>query len=207
MNELTEGAPIGELLGRRYGAQGPLGGLVRTVATDLFPIVPVSDELMDPELHFLASSHLCIGRTAIGATAAERSHIGLQNPVDSGVLAVVEEVYALVITPGVTITLAVGDTVTSAPDNFVNGRHRDSRWPFDKPSTCLLFSHSVNTTIGTAVSDRLSPSSGSGSSLLWTMRFVLDPGSQLVVRPGTDNEALTCGFVWRERRLTQWERG
>jgi hypothetical protein len=197
LNQMTEGGGLNEALSRRYGVQGPPS---QVLASEVFPYVCVSDDGMDPELHLLANSRLAMAQLGDGAGggATDFSHVMLTNPVGSGVIAVVQDIF----TDSGTNRwkLAVQETLSPA-DTTSAGILRDSRWGFfTRRATC-----NVENFTGVAI--------GLDAMLFQPdvrhvrIPIVLAPGSRVIVVPDTEQIAMVGAFVWRERKVGEWERG
>ena len=209
MNELTEFTGRSEAIGRRYGAQGPFGGLVRTVATDLFPVVQSDGDACDPELNYLASEMLAAGSAFDAAPGAGvNAQVGLMNPNASDTIIVVQSIRVLNPTAAVAaydLRITSGG-VSAGPDATAGGVPRDTRWgpSAGARTTGLLFSLSSAATIGVLLETvRVNVTS---QEFFHSVPIVLDPGGQLNVYSQTANINLQAVFRWRERRMTQWER-
>lgn len=153
----------------------------------------------EPELFALRNEHLAIGQAAGGAVAAEFSHCKLRNPVDSGTLLILEEIWVrtsanliveLAQVSGVA-TVGFTDQVTAFRDLRLGG-------------TPL-----AGTTVGQVSRDTsvaLAGGTGTGrfavltaDSKMLKLVQVLPPNSELIIRGLTVNVALQCTFLWRER--------
>jgi hypothetical protein len=206
VNELTEFTGPSEGLGRIYGAQGPMGGLVRTMATDLFPIVQAGWAAMDPELHYLAGSKLCCGSIFDGAPGVGvNAQVGLQNPANSGVIIVVDAVTVFNLSDDFQYDLRITpDGVSAGPDATSRGALRDSRWGSSSVvSTGVLYSLSSAATVGALLARLIF--GGPGTQAFPCGPIVLAPPSQLTVYNVQEDENLNVIFQWRERRIGTWE--
>jgi hypothetical protein len=200
LNQLTEGGGLNEALSRRYGIQGPPS---QVMASEVFPIVPISDEMMDPELHFLAGSRLAGGFAALTADPVELPHVGLVNPASSGVIAACSLLIASASVLGrVVLTVArplpAGLTLTT-------GAFRDSRNTLGGLPSCRLATlRSPGVTEGGVVySFQLD-----ATDREVRVPVVLQENSALLLSTVAATEALLqVSLVWRERRVGSWEGG
>ena len=186
-----------------------MGGLVRTVATDLFPVVDAGSEYSDPESAYLAGELLACGSVFDAAPGAGvNAQAGLQNPNASDVIVVVQSIRVLNPTAAVAaydLRITSGG-VSAGPDATAGGTPRDTRWgpSAGARTTGLLFSLSSAATIGVLLETvRVNVTS---QEFFHSVPIVLDPGGQLNVYSQTTNINLQAVFRWRERRMTQWER-
>lgn len=186
-------------LARRYDTPNDP---VQTIASDAFPIIGISDELVDPEMHYLRGSKLCGATITDGAVAASNSHVLLINPAGSGVLAVVTQISIL--SAATSMTLALLFASTGAPDSTAVGLVLDSRARFDTGDagrSQLIVGN--RTIVGATVGEAVYTVNGATAAEIVTLpiRIILDPGNTLVVRSDTVQVPVQASFLWRERRL------
>lgn len=204
MNEPTEIGPYNELLKRRFGVQGGSGPII-TLGSDIFPTKAVNDSALDPDDHFLLGSALGLGANAQAAVAAQIQGTIFENPANSGVIAVIEQIqyetddnlFVLAHGQGVSIasSLIRGFKLDPRPVNPAGGN-----WP---TTTCAVGIRSqvgawgttmANFTI-TAGQDRVLPST----------KIVVAPGSFVIVRNVNVNFFCRAHYWFRERRAGTWE--
>lgn len=204
MNELTEAGPLNEALARRWGIQGRS---VHTMASDLFPVVSIDDERMDAALLLFAGVHLCSGFSndpAAGATFT--SHVMLQNPFNSGVVATMMALDILVDAGGSDVLICANRGIVTAPDSSAKGFVRDARRglgiSIGRSALDVSNISADGATVGESILIIQAPPD---TFVQYPWRFVLPPGSQVVVRPADLNTAIRCNFHWLERRQGRWE--
>lgn len=200
MNELTEIGALNSALARRYGAQSPL---IHTMASDAFPVVPVSDSQLDPELHWLAGSRLCSAHITSAADVANQSSVGLRNPSGSGVIAVIERIDLFT---GAAATCIITMATITAPTGSQQGFFRDGRgWP----ATPLRASCDVVSLAGAFSSTlgRVRISNVTDQQYTHLVSYILNPGERLTIAPLGVNTAIDGTFYWRERRIVSQEQG
>jgi len=167
--------------------------MVNDSLNELFPMIDV--ETQNAELAFLATWRLAFGSTLQGALAANQNVSQIFNPVDSGMLVVLERVdiltntdqnieYALTTTPLTNFTANVGfrDTrgvISSLPVTQL----RDVQQPGSIATFGIIFALDLGT---------------------FTMEekkgmFVLAPGTGLSFSTTTVNTSLNITYTWRER--------
>lgn len=205
MNELTEGGPLSLAVARRYGVPGEPQSAVSTLATDLFPMVQMSDEQMDVELHFLAGSKLAGQRRVIVSSVAQFAHVALLNPADSGVLIVPIQFTASSPT-AMTLQVQVAPQNTQTVLSLIQGTPLDARWAVGTTpelATGQMGTRDSGTIPGTLVQVyRLEIS----VDRIFTLKgLVLGPGDRVFLVGGTANTSLDVSIIWRERRIGSWE--
>lgn len=89
MNEPGGFQRYNEAMSRRYTIGG--AGPVFTFATDAFPIVPISDELMDFDLRAIAGVRTFGAYRELAASVGNLSIATMVNPAASAVLGIIEE--------------------------------------------------------------------------------------------------------------------
>lgn len=171
------------------------------MATDAFPVVDVSDEGMDPELHWLAQSRLCGVYTFQTADVANQSGIGFENPASSGVIAVLSRVDLWISVAGaVEITGAAAAAFTGSTPGFF----RDMRgWPTTPlRATCRA---GVNVGAYSATVGRLFLPANTVYN--YDQQFIVTPGERLTIATAAINTRIDAAFYWRERQMVDEEFG
>lgn len=199
MNEPTEFGRYNDALSRRYGVQGaPVG----TLASDLFPIVQMSDELMDADTFSLTGGLRYAMTRENPATAAQFSLVVLQNPVGSNVLAVLEAVVAMNQTQAF-LTLIFGVPTLI---NASRGSPLDLRCEATQASALFMgqFTNAVLPTPAAIISAIVTPA-GETQDLTRFVPIVIPPGRSVAVSSGNVNQAMRMSARWRERRMGTWE--
>lgn len=200
MNEVTQFNQLNDAIKRRYGIQGL--GPVGTFASDAFPFVNVSDDALAPELHWLAGSRLCGVHVQRLLDAANQSAISLDNPANSGVIAVLERAQIWCTVAGqMFVTMADNAALGGSTAGFF----RDGRgWP----ATPLRTSCVGGTRVG-AFSSTLGRMAIPvvNTAFDWTSPIVLTPGERITFATAAVNISVDAVLIWRERRMVQEETG
>lgn len=205
MNEPTEFGPYNEAISRRYGIGS--GGPVGTVASDAFPVFPINDAGMDPDMQFLAGSFLGCASDQTAPVELEFSQVVLENPTNSGVICTVDRILLNTFDTAI-VQARLAGAIANGITVVASSSPRDTR-NFSAVGTF----RSGPVRIGTL----LSAAAVSGSLIYETVSLVnvqtelhctpiiLRPGSQLLVGPATVNVRTRVNFVWKERRAGAWE--
>lgn len=203
MSELGN-AGVASGLQRRYETRGeaPVFGM----ATELFPMVGAGDSNMDADLGFPAGLRLCGAwlEDAAGG-AGVFSAVGLQNPVGSGVMAVITRVYCFAIPPTATrYEFRIDNGFTVAPDSQGPGFCRDSRWGTAQTAVRRVLRTNA-AQLGSSVV--LVPASVTPAPVVDVpvTPYVLAPGDRVWVSCVDANVAARVGFLWRERAASGGE--
>lgn len=187
-------------LARRYDTPNDP---VQTIASDAFPIIGISDELLDPELHYLRGSRLCAGTVVDAAVAASNSMVLLRNPPTSNVIGVATRVELIAGAALSTVFLGILAADTT-PDNQVPGIVLDARASDPAAnagrSTLLLGDRTV---VGATISEEFARYDirNTLAELSIDLRVVLMPGSSLWAVAVDLNTQIRANFWWRERRI------
>lgn len=201
VNEMQTGQRLQTALAQRYGIQSPVSP---ALATELFPTIEVSSQGIDPELQFLQGTTLCVGLVLDPAVVAQESHVGLENPANSGVIAVVDQI-TINNQAGANqdFVLAIEGGALVASDANFSGWVRDSRYGEARRTVCQLVTLTGVVAPGTIVwSIRILNNSSATIEIPW----VLAPQSRLWMFPVTSSQkAAEMGIIWRERPIEQWE--
>lgn len=190
---------LNALLNARYnkGVRSLFGLEEQEGITSISPELQIVSVIEGPGLEYRFNiNELCFGRglSLAAQGAGNISSWVIRNPVNSGVLAVIEEVAVSTGTTGEIQIGVLGDPVASLA-TVVQSVVRDTRALVSRLSTCIV-----------------SAGAGAfGGSAQWralvlanTMAFarigwVLRPGDGLQVSAVTDNVTLVGHFAWRER--------
>jgi len=197
-NEMDDGQGLNQVLSRRYGIQGPPAP---NMATEVFPTISV--EPLAPEYQFLCNHRLAVAGIAQAGVVAERAQVGIQNPVDSGVIAVVEalQVMGVVNSQTFRVFMGVGAQTWDASGTRV---FRDTRFGIIANATTLI-----------AVRQSGAVPLGSDTTATFIEKadtmvdipgpYVLGPGGFVTVVQDAVNQSITAMFTWRERAVTKGE--
>lgn len=201
MNEPTEWGGPNLGLARRYGTgDGP----VLTFATDLFPVVPVGFRDMDDELLFLTGEAIrasVFGQAA--AVAARFSAVGFANPLQSGVLAVLERVELSSPTASVGWQIRRQGIAVSALQGSVQGVALDSRQTALVGPRLLATDEAALANYGTIMYRGILLTAN--QPIEREFPYVLVPGQTLWFVISTVNVSLDLSARWRQRRMTTGE--
>lgn len=202
----TDIGPVNALLKRRWGIVSTLGPIV-TVASDMFPTAR-ADLGMDADLHYLADQRICGSGRFDGPTAAQQSSIGLENPIDSGIIAIVLGCSVAGNAGQIQLTLLGGDVAATPFDTSANGGIRDARPQVKGESLASVC----------VIGDRTAAVAGNGVrvGLIQAIAnvsidvthlgpWVLSPSSRLTVNHEATNSPIFVSFSWIERTLGKWE--
>lgn len=198
MNEPTTIGTLNESLRRRYGIVGQQGPIF-TLASDLFPIVNVSDSGIDPELAIYAGQKLGIASATDVAEAGVASGVQFRNPEGSGVLAVITSIQARLNSSGTGVTVVLVGTTPA--DAEAAGFLRDSRFGTSARATCVVGPRTI--ALATGIYSVLT-----GTVELQAVAatpLVVAPGTGILVQAAAVNVSISVGMLWRERKLETWE--
>ena len=200
MNELPAVGPENLAYARRFGAQSPL---IQTMASDMFPVSFVDFGQMDPELLALGTRMRAAVFSGANAVAARFSAVGLANPINSGVIAVLEGVDAQV---GAAQTIAVyrQGLAVSALQSSTLGWPMDSRQSERASVRAIATDEAAAANYGDNV-QRFLLLNATQFHVLPVPPYVLAPSSTLWFVGLTANTALNVNFRWRQRRIEDGE--
>ena len=176
---------------RRVGGLLGGGSKVTESLSELFPMIDC--ENLPAELLFLAGWRTGYRAINVGATVGETSRAQLQNPLGSGLVMVVTDVWLT------TLQIVISYTVTDVLfAGTFPGRLRDTRTgAIEDTGAVVALSQTGNTVKRgdfTTISNETFHHHATENSL-----FVLSPGTALEYGTDTDNVALAVTFNWRER--------
>lgn len=201
MNELGHGAHANEALRRRFSVEGTAqGGPMLTMASDLFPTFPMSDDQLDSELHWLTDSKLAGGFVTRAADAGNQSGVGLLNPTGSGVIMVLQQVSIWGgAVDAIVVQIGTAATQTAASAGYL----RDSRgWtttPVRSVGQVVAHLGAFTTHLG-----RLQLPAAN-TMVDWDRPVVLIPGQRVLFATASVNITLSGSFAWRERPAAPYE--
>ena len=163
---------------------------------ELAPLIQL--EVDRPEWALAGGERLCWARQTQAAVAAVRSCVALINPLDSGMVAVVELIHR---TPAVIVEIRfispVATLVALALDT-VQGFYRDLRSGTEVPACRLQAYTNAGGGGGTWVEDYTATEATIGGFTLRSQPIVLGPDSALIVNTTADLTAIAVSFRWRE---------
>jgi len=177
---------------RVAGIIGP-GSKVSEVITELFPMINVEEP--PSELYLLGGTVLGSGGLAVNAAAGLFPKIQLFNPVDSGQLVTVTDVYASTsVISGVTMSRGT----TTLASQAITALARDTRQIASSLPTAQMFFEQTAGLINAALDFQLL---GNTTLHLHSRNdvMVLAPGTGLSVGASTAGATLHITFLWRER--------
>ena len=185
-NELEDGAGLNQILSRAFGVQGAAAPFM---ASEVFPVLVMGNDR--PEWQFLSGDRLASGFHSDAAIAAQRSHVGINNPAGSGAICVVESIIVSGISATVAIAIGKGAVIDSAAGQKF---FRDTRLPIATGGpTCDLYDTTQAGALGATV---LTLEVGA-VALEVKGPWILAPDGFLLVRGGTA-VAVSANFIWRE---------
>lgn len=188
--------------------------LRRTLGVDSNPAPAISPELQAaivlemerPEWAYLQNAKRCMGGgLGVASGAAITSH-RLRNPATSGVLAVVEEVAA---TGAAAATVLLLRLSTGAADkaNLLQRLPMDSRYgnyAGTDGGACTLSPSYDNASGAFTSAGYIIPIQRTEPPV--KLGWVLAPGSALDLESTAINQDVYCRWIWRERRIEDWEK-
>lgn len=152
-----------------------------------------------PEWRYLRRERTLQTAGAEGPTVATRSRLGLENPVGSRLLSILEWVQCRAV--GVQVTMTIGTGLTVDSREFM--RPTDSRWyTATTGAGVTMVTHragaigGVTTTFNTMLLNL---------GILYPLDIILQPGFFLSFDPGVDNTAINLTFRVRERMVLPGE--
>ena len=130
----------------------------------------------------------------------------LTNPADSGVVAVIHEIYTALFGATAPQIMNLKVQVPSGAEAFTaaqTGAPRDTRFlPLNPgPSACTIGSVAHAGPIGGRVLEHLRFATGGEETASFRAPVVLAPGDRCVVQITADDEGCLAGFIWTEVRL------
>lgn len=177
---------------RVAGIVGP-GSKVSEVITEMFPMINLEEP--PSELLLLGGTVLGMGASDITAAVAETPKIQVFNPVGSGTIVTVTDVWFSSLTTSVT---SFAREATPRASGIGTQVARDTRQNPTSLPTCQMFQESsVGFANGNMIFRQLASSTlhirGDNDVM------VLGPGTGLTVNNRGTNGRLICTFLWRER--------
>jgi len=181
---------------------------IPALADEIIPTFEIQN--WEPELYVLRRERILSGGTAIGPNAAQVSHVGLTNPINSQALVIVDS-----IEPAATVDaiwfLALSNEELSVALGWgqVAYGNRDLRWPgAGVPATTLSVARlvSLNSAVAQGVSIYTGTVLAASNSRPRPFPLVLPPNTGVLFRPSTINIQMRASFTWRERSFNPQER-
>lgn len=173
------------------------------LSPEISPTIQIEGE--SPEWNFLKSKRDCFGGNEITSSGANTSKFRLRNPLDSGVIAVVEAVgFSTLTTSKVAIRVNAQTIDLSAT---VIGSVPDSRWGIIGTARAALhLTTTVGQTTAPAGDTMVMIHLLANTPWVFTQKFVLLPGTNIDF--GSDSTAveLRAWVNWTERGLPELER-
>lgn len=200
-NEILTGT-LSNVLAKRLGMQ--TGTPAPSLAPEIMPTLSL--EVDRPEWHYLAGSTLASGFGNVPATVGNLSTVRLNNPANSNVIIVVEQLQSLC-TASAEIRLY---PARSSPPTLLAQQA-------SSPSDTRILQKSTaptRNTVGLLSQDAIAAASPGGfvagrlfAAISNPLRvsFILAPGSALDIQCATANTALQCAVWWRERAAVSGE--
>lgn len=178
---------------RRVGGIIGVGSKVSEVLTELFPMIDVEGDR--GELQLLSGTTLGMGTRIIVGAAGENAKIQLFNPVNSGQLVTITDVY---ISSTVSQALFIGRTANVLGTPVGTELSRDTRISLTNRPAGKIFSES---SAGFTQADMILRILQDVTFHLFAQNdvMVLAPGTGMDVGTGTVNTLLSVTFLWRER--------
>jgi len=205
VNELRGFSGQNEALHRRYNVENDP---VSTMASDVFPVVQITDGMMDQEIRFLAGIKSCGARTAAGPPAGQLGSVGVRNPAGSGVVCVVESC-VLSASAACNLTPYLDPTNALTPSATASVVLLDSRFQSDRSASLGVVDARVGGAGGVLGATRLfgEVQIPAGIPFLYPLDgVVLFPGSQIIVESNNAVGGLLWGmWKWRERAVVVTE--
>ena len=191
------GQGLNLVLSRAFGVQGAPAPFM---ASEIFPMVVLGNDR--PEWGFLQNCRYAQGRGLDAANAGDTSHVGLQNPVGSGAIMVIERIMMANTTANaLTLNLAIGIGIT--PDASGGETFLDTRYGVaaNFPTGNIVLLTQV-AGVGTLI-DQVRVTAN--SVLTYPGPFILGPGGFFVVRGAAANQSATAAFRWYEYSASDGE--
>lgn len=197
-NEILTGQ-LNDILSKRLGMKG--GGPAPTLAPEILPVLVV--EADRPEWLVLGST-LMVGIGQLVATGAAVSSVRIRNPVNSGVLAVIERIDFDGDGGGQRMAMDLGPTETDLTTNITTVALDTRRLALAAVAGALRASSS-NSVDPTGVGFNFWRGNTIDGSNVYDAPIVLTPGFALTIRT-LALHALTCSARWYERAILTDER-
>lgn len=177
---------------RRAGGLLGGGSKVTESLSELFPVMDL--ENLQPELLLLAGWHTAFTTKTLPATVGETSRLGIFNPVGSGLIVVVTDVFL-----DTAVEAAIAFTLSTTPltDDSFSGAPRDGRDGVVVNTGAKVAQQKTGNTIqrGRVVTAALESYHHTALNGL----AVLGPGTGLEYGTVVDNVLLNGTIFWRER--------
>lgn len=196
LQNLVQDGGINAALQRRLGMDA---APAPALAPELFPVYPAGEYTAD--LNYLANVRLCMGGVRQPSVAAQQTFAKLNNPLGSGIIAVVSMVSVWNDTRTDVFGIEVVTPVTGFGATAGTRRFRDGRI-VNAAANALPVCTVVGGTVagGVPVGPRHAVVGSTGASKEVQGSWVLKPNSALEIVFESQAEAGLFGFYWTERR-------
>lgn len=184
------------------------GGLLPETMPELQPVYVIEGDR--PEHALLAGELLCAGSIATAVPAGgNTARIQLRNPVDSGVLAVVEFIWAqasgpsyLGIAQEIVVTIPNAVLVLATPSTSAG--FRDTRISLAQGrTTCVLEREESAAALPVGaqlvIVGKEQNNAANNNTVNYVQPVILGPGSSIHLNPTETAKAIRASFAWRER--------
>lgn len=149
-----------------------------------------------PEWYALMGGRLCTGQAVSAAGGAgNRTQVGIVNPTSSGVIMIIEEIRAASSTAVFGFVVRGGATLTTVSGTV---GVRDRRIA-QTPAATIVSKNNAAVTGGLLTIFYPDFSAAAIYAGRLETPWILGPGNNIAVDPGSDNQDLQCTFIWRER--------
>lgn len=200
INRIAKGN-LGQVFSRIFGLEEQ--NAVPTVAPELMPTTSPWER---PEFWALTGGNLCVGTvSSAGGGAGTRNLVQLTNPANSGMILITDEIRWGDNLSWVYLgmnTISGLNVLANAADSY----HRDAR-------------RAPNNTVIRGIAGRITSESRATGGMIVPQQYiatvttnqfvkepwVIPPGWAIQVAQGTDNQAFTVDFLWREKPITDSE--
>ncbi len=177
---------------RRVGGLLGGGSKITESLSELFPMIDM--ENLPAELLLLAGWRTKFTTKTVGATVGETSRMGIFNPIDSGLIVVLTDVF---LDPSTALLVAYNTTTTALADDNFSGAPRDARDGVLVNSGAKVGQQQTGNTVQRgrlvlAASPTFRHTAENGLA-------VLGPGTGFEYGTVSDNQGLNGTFFWRER--------
>jgi len=183
---------------------------LRQIAGEIQPTMQVDDGLA-LENRFEIGWRSFVSVTQLAGSVGNAGHVRLRNPPGSGVIAVVEKLYAANAITGAADQALITRGPSPGSSNLTNapfsGVNRDARQPASG-STLVLSNETSLLGGGAAIGYLNIPANAGFLDFIFYehQELVIKEDDQITVQSQVTNNQWTVGFMWRERPLEEGER-